>query len=102
MSGVVCDKRICQEESSGVEGGAETGCAVRIRDCGTEEKMRSRAGGHRDEDAELLFGSHVDGSEQEREDQTDRTYWLGDKVKEARRKRLGHDGGRGKIRVEES
>lgn len=68
---MVCDKRICQDESRGVQGGAETGGAVRIRDCGTEEKMRSRAGGHRDEDAELLFGSRADGSEQEREHQRD-------------------------------
>lgn len=26
--------------------------------------------------------------------------WLGDKFKEAKRRRYGHDGGRGKIRVE--
>lgn len=35
--------------------------------------MRSRAGGHRDEDAELLFGSCADGLEQEREYQRDGT-----------------------------
>lgn len=63
-------------KAKGVQGGAETGCAVRIRDCGTEEKMRSRAGGHRNEDAELLFGSCADGSEQEREHQRDSTCYM--------------------------